>query len=275
MQKTWFITGASSGFGKMLVDELLKNEQRVIATFRQQIQADSFSASNPELGIGVVLNVNYSDKIHALIQRVITQYGKIDVVVNNAGYGLTGAIEDASDEEVRAQMETNFFGALKVTQEFLPHFRQNKAGLFIQISSQAGIVGVPGLGIYNASKFALEGFSEALSREAAHLGIKIMIVEPGPFRTNWAGSSMIFTSTETAEYAQTAGATKQRLQSISGDQPGDPIKGVQLIIEAALSENPPLRLPLGTLAIQIIRSKLKQVESDILAWENKSKQTNY
>lgn len=275
MQKTWFITGASSGFGKMLVDELLKNEQRVIATFRQQIQADSFSASHPELGIGVVLNVNNSDKIHALIQRVITQYGKIDVVVNNAGYGLTGAIEDASDEEVRAQMETNFFGALKVTQEFLPHFRQNKAGLFIQISSQAGIVGVPGLGIYNASKFALEGFSEALSREASHLGIKVMIVEPGPFRTNWAGSSMIFTSNETAEYAQTAGATKLRLQSISGDQPGDPLKGAQLIIEAALSENPPLRLPLGTLAIQIIRSKMKQVESDILAWETKSKQTNY
>jgi len=275
MQKTWFITGASSGFGKALAEELLKNGHRVIATFRKQIQADSFSASNSELGTGVVLNVNYSDKIHALIHRIITEFGKVDVVVNNAGYGLTGAVEDASDEEVRAQMETNFFGALKVTQEFLPHFRKNKSGLFIQISSQAGMVGVSGLGIYNASKFALEGFSEALSRETSHLGIKVMIVEPGPFRTDWAGSSMIFTASETADYSETSGATKQRLQTISGNQPGDTMKGVQLIMEAALSENPPLRLPLGTLAINIIRNKLKQVEADIALWESKSKQTDF
>jgi len=275
MQKTWFITGASSGFGKALAEELLKNGHRVIATFRKQIQADSFSASNSELGTGVVLNVNYSDKIHALIHRIITEFGKVDVVVNNAGYGLTGAVEDASDEEVRAQMETNFFGALKVTQEFLPHFRKNKSGLFIQISSQAGMVGVSGLGIYNASKFALEGFSEALSRETSHLGIKVMIVEPGPFRTDWAGSSMIFTARETVDYSKTSGATKQRLQTISGNQPGDTLKGVQLIMEAALSENPPLRLPLGTLAINIIRNKLKQVEADIALWESKSKQTDF
>ena len=275
MQKTWFITGASSGFGKALAEELLKNGHRVIATFRKQIQADSFSASNSELGTGVVLNVNYSDKIHALIHRIITEFGKVDVVVNNAGYGLTGAVEDASDEEVRAQMETNFFGALKVTQEFLPHFRKNKSGLFIQISSQAGMVGVSGLGIYNASKFALEGFSEALSRETSHLGVKVMIVEPGPFRTDWAGSSMIFTANETADYSETSGATKQRLQSISGNQPGETLKGVQLIMEAALSENPPLRLPLGTLAINIIRKKLKQVEADIAVWESKSKQTDF
>lgn len=275
MQKTWFITGASSGFGKALAEELLKNGHRVIATFRKQIQADSFSASNSELGTGVVLNVNYSDKIHALIHRIITEFGKVDVVVNNAGYGLTGAVEDASDEEVRAQMETNFFGALKVTQEFLPHFRKNKSGLFIQISSQAGMVGVSGLGIYNASKFALEGFSEALSRETSHLGIKVMIVEPGPFRTDWAGSSMIFTARETLDYSETSGATKQRLQTISGNQPGDTLKGVQLIMEAALSENPPLRLPLGTLAINIIRNKLKQVEADIALWESKSKQTDF
>jgi len=275
MQKTWFITGASSGFGKALAEELLKNGHRVIATFRKQIQADSFSASNSELGTGVVLNVNYSDKIHALIHRIITEFGKVDVVVNNAGYGLTGAVEDASDEEVRAQMETNFFGALKVTQEFLPHFRKNKSGLFIQISSQAGMVGVSGLGIYNASKFALEGFSEALSRETSHLGIKVMIVEPGPFRTDWAASSMIFTASETADYSETSGATKQRLQTISGNQPGDTMKGVQLIMEAALSENPPLRLPLGTLAINIIRNKLKQVEADIALWESKSKQTDF
>ena len=275
MQKTWFITGASSGFGKALAEELLKNGHRVIATFRKQIQADSFSASNSGLGTGVVLNVNYSDKIHALIHRIITEFGKVDVVVNNAGYGLTGAVEDASDEEVRAQMETNFFGALKVTQEFLPHFRKNKSGLFIQISSQAGMVGVSGLGIYNASKFALEGFSEALSRETSHLGIKVMIVEPGPFRTDWAGSSMIFTASETADYSETSGATKQRLQTISGNQPGDTMKGVQLIMEAALSENPPLRLPLGTLAINIIRNKLKQVEADIALWESKSKQTDF
>jgi short-subunit dehydrogenase len=135
--------------------------------------------------------------------------------------------------------------------------------------------GVSGLGIYNASKFALEGFSEALSRETSHLGIKVMIVEPGPFRTDWAGSSMIFTASETADYSETSGATKQRLQTISGNQPGDTMKGVQLIMEAALSENPPLRLPLGTLAINIIRSKLKQVEADIVLWESKSKQTDF
>jgi short-subunit dehydrogenase len=275
MQKTWFITGASGGFGKVLAEELIRQGNKVIATFRKQLQADEFEAIHGDNGKGVVLDVNYSEQIHLVVDRVITEYGCIDVVVNNAGYGLTGAIEDASDAEVRAQMETNFFGALKLTQLFLPHFRENKSGLFIQISSQAGMVGVPGLGIYNASKFALEGFSEALSREANHLGIHVMIVEPGPFRTNWAGSSMIFTQNETSDYASTAGATKIRLQNLTGNQPGDTLKGAQLIIKAANSETIPLRLPLGKIAIDIIRKKMAEVEKNIQTWEDLSRQTDF
>jgi NAD(P)-dependent dehydrogenase (short-subunit alcohol dehydrogenase family) len=271
---TWFITGVSGGFGKALAETLIKSGHQVIATFRKQDQADAFMQQNPSAR-ALVLDVNHSSTISAVVAKAWSFFGGVDVVVNNAGYGLTAAVEEASEEEVRAQMETNFFGALFVTQAFLPLLRQQGHGKIVQISSQAGISCTPGLGIYNASKFALEGFSEALSKETAHLGIEVMLVEPGPFRTDWAGNSMVFSQKTIEAYASSAGTFRKRIQVLSGNQPGDPQKGVQLIIKAVNAEKMPLRLALGSIAVDTIRAKLTQVNSDLSNWESESRSTDF
>jgi NAD(P)-dependent dehydrogenase (short-subunit alcohol dehydrogenase family) len=273
--QTWFITGVSGGFGKALAEELVKQGKQVIATFRKEEQAKTFETTYGNQVRAVLLDVNETNTIDSVVQQAWAFFQGVDVVVNNAGYGLTGAVEETTETEIRAQMETNFFGALFVTKAFLPKFRIQGHGTFVQISSQAGISSTPGLGIYNASKFALEGFSEALSKEAAHLGIRVMLVEPGPFRTDWAGNSMVFSPVELAEYASSAGVMRRRLSQISGNQPGDPIKGVQLIIRAVDSEKMPLRLALGSIAVDTISAKLKQVQSDVETWEQESRATDF
>ena len=202
-------------------------------------------------------------------------FGSIDILVNNAGYGLFGAIEEVSLDEARQQMETNFFGALALTQAVLPFMRERKSGHIIQISSMAGFRAVAGMGLYNASKFALEGFSEALALETKHLNIKVTIVEPGPFRTNWAGDSSIRSEKVIEEYSPTAGSRISTIQAYSGNQPGDPEKAARAIIKVVNSDNPPLRFPLGTVAIQAIRNKLKSVEEEINEWEKVAADTSF
>jgi len=260
--KIWFITGVSGGIGRALAKEAAQAGDIAVGTLRKPDQLEGFNKLVPGKTFAVLLDVNEHEHIHQVIDQTVKQFGKIDVLVNNAGYGLFGAIEEVSMEEARQQMETNFFGALAMTQAVLPVMRRQKSGTIVQISSQAGMRANSGLGLYNASKFALEGFSEALYIETKPLNIHVIIVEPGGFRTDWAGASASSSQKVIEDYAPTAGKVISNIKNIDGKQPGDPVKGAKAIIKAVNSDDPPLRLPLGEVCLRVIREKLKSVEEN-------------
>jgi NAD(P)-dependent dehydrogenase (short-subunit alcohol dehydrogenase family) len=268
MAKTWFITGASSGLGEALSKAVLTAGDTVVATFRKQEQAEAFTKEAKENGLGLVLDVTHTEDINAALQKARSKFGRIDVLVNNAGYGTVGAIEEFSMDEIRAQMETNFFGAVAVTKQALPILREQGGGHIVQVSSQSGFRASAGFGIYNASKFALEGFSEALAQEVQPFGIKVVIVEPGPFRTQFLGSS-VKTPEETIDaYSHTPVAQMyQYMERMNGKQEGDPEKAARAIVDYIHNNRDPLRLPLGKTTIQGMRAKLASVEKDIAANE--------
>jgi short-subunit dehydrogenase len=266
--KIWFITGISSGLGEALAQTIIENGNFVIGTFRSQIQTDAFNNHHKNEAFALTLDITKETEIEKAVKLVSEKFGKIDVLVNNAGFGFAGAIEETSTEETREIFEANFFGTLKLTQSFLPMFRQQKSGHIIQISSHGGFKAFPGFGIYNASKFALEGFSEALAIEVAPLGIKLTIVEPGPFRTNFAGSSFKQADKVIEDYNSTAGAFRERMKQVDGKQEGDPIKASQAIIDITKLDTPPLRLPLGKIAIVSLTTKLESVQKDINTYKD-------
>lgn len=269
MAKVWFITGASSGFGAELTKTIIERGDKVAATFRKTEQANSFSQQYKNNGLGIVLDVTRTENIPAALQQAIDRFGKIDVLVNNAGYGTIGAIEEFSLEEIRDQMETNFFGAVAVTKAMLPIMRKQGSGHIVQISSQAGFRATAGFGIYNASKFALEGFSEALAQEVASFGIKVTIVEPGPFRTEFLGGSMKKAQNKIEAYQNTVVGNMYKYQDeMNGKQEGDPVKAASAIVDYVYSNKENLRLPLGKITIQGMRAKLAAVEKDIAANES-------
>ncbi|MBI3221022.1 MAG: SDR family NAD(P)-dependent oxidoreductase [Bacteroidetes bacterium] len=266
--KTWLITGISSGLGQALAKAVNDAGDFVIGTFRQQSQVDEFNRAQAGKALGVKMDVTNREEVLSVIEMVKTNVGKLDVVVNNAGFGFAGAIEEASVEEVRAVMEANFFGALHVTQSVLPILRKQRDGHIIQISSHGGFKATAGFGIYNASKFALEGMSEALAGELLPLGIRLTIVEPGPFRTSFAGSGFRLAEERIDDYQFTAGLFRERIKSVDGKQEGDPNKAALAIISLVHHSNPPLRLPLGKAALATISSKLSHVQQDIDNWSN-------
>jgi short-subunit dehydrogenase len=235
----------------------------VIGSFRNAAQADAFNRQHKNKALALTLDLTKPSEIDNAFKIVSEKFGKIDFLVNNAGFGLAGAIEETSITEVRAIFEANFFGVLTLTQTFLPLFRAQKSGHIIQISSHGGFKAFPGFGIYNASKFALEGFSEALALEITPLGIKLTIVEPGPFRTNFAGSSFQEAATLIPDYQSTAGAFRERMQQVNGKQEGNPTKAAQAIIYIATMDAPPLRLPLGKIALLSLNAKLDSVRNDL------------
>lgn len=261
--RIWLITGISSGLGKALAESVIENKDFVIGTFRHESQVAKFNKKNIKNAQAIFLDITNENCIENSVEKIISEYGKIDVLVNNAGMGFVGAIEETSLEEVRSVFEPNFFGTLKLTQTVLPFMRKEKRGHIIQISSHGGIKAFAGFGIYNASKFALEGFSEALALEVARLGIKVSIVEPGPFRTNFAGGGLGQAENIIADYSETAGAFRTKLKGVDGKQEGDPVKASKAIINLVNSENPSLRLPLGKVALMTIGMKLDSVKSDL------------
>ncbi|ANE52072.1 oxidoreductase [Flavisolibacter tropicus] len=268
MAKVWFLTGASSGLGEALAQAIIDKGDMVAATFRSEEQAIAFNNQHPERGIGLVLDVTATDKIKAVVARAYTHFGSIDVLVNNAGYGTVGAIEEFSLEEIRQQMETNFFGTVAVTKEVLPIMREKRSGHIVQLSSVSGIRALGGFGIYNASKFALEGFSEALAQEVAPFNIRVTIVEPGPFRTQFAGTSIKMPQKRLEDYQHTpVGTMYKYIQEANGKQEGDPVKGARAIVDFVYSDNESLRLPLGQLALAGIKAKLQSVQKDLEANE--------
>jgi NAD(P)-dependent dehydrogenase (short-subunit alcohol dehydrogenase family) len=262
--RRWFITGVSSGFGRFLALELVRRNERVVGTVRKREQAAELEAA----GVSVVLlDVNDPKRAEPALAEGIAALGGIDVLVNNAGYGLMGAIEALPESAIRDIMETNFFGALRVTRAALPALRAH-GGAIISISSMAGIVGIAGAGAYCASKFALEGLSESLAHELAHFGIKVMIVEPSSFRTDFHGRSMRTTPTRIQAYAGTqAGDMNMLLESYAGSEKGDPQKGVEAILEALDSPKTPLRLALGADAVSAIEAKHEQLRVELADWK--------
>ena len=264
MQKRiWLITGISSGLGKALAAAVTKRGDFVIGTFRHQEQLNSFKQEQNDKADAVLLDVTNYKAVEQAIKQLTEKYHRIDVLVNNAGVGFAGAIEETSLEETRQVMEVNFFGALKMTQEVLPIMRKQRSGHIIQISSHGGLKAFAGFGIYNASKFALEGFSEALAQEIAPLGIKLSLVEPGPFRTNFAGSGLGLAERIIDDYSDTAGLFRNKLKGAHQKQEGDPDKAAAAIIDLVNAENPSLRLPLGSLAVKTIGMKIESVKSDL------------
>lgn len=263
--KVWFITGASTGFGRTIAEAAVRRGDKVVATARNIDDVKDFDA--PGQAMCAELDVTDVETVEAAVRAAIETFGRIDVLVNNAGHGLLGALEELSDEQFRRVMATNVFGVFAVTRAVLPHMRQARSGHIVQMSSVGGVVGNPGHAAYATSKFALEGMSEALAGEIRPLGIRVSIVEPGPFRTEFAGRSMTFAD-PIDDYAQTpAGALRQRFRKQDGVQPNDPQKAAEAIFRLVDDDDAPLRLPLGPEAVGRIREKLRGQLDDIDRWE--------
>jgi len=265
--RVWFITGASSGFGALLARELLHRGQRVIATARDTSKIDDLPTLYPDTARIFALDVTKPAEIESVAAIALTAFGHIDVLVNNAGYGVNGAIEEVSEAEFEPMFQTNLYGLIRVTKAFLPHFRERRSGHIFNLSSIGGLIGGAGWGFYNVTKFAVEGFSEALAAELKPLGVHVTVIEPGTFRTDFLGRSGKLAAMELPEYEDTAGRAREYLETQSGKQPGDPQKAIEAIITVADAPNPPLHLILGKIALTRFRGKLADWEKEIAAWE--------
>jgi len=261
--KNWLITGASSGFGESLAELLLAKGDKVAATFRHQHQADEFTQKAGGNGRGIVLDVSDAARVPGAVQEAIAALGHLDVVVNNAGYGSLGPIEEVEEAEVQRQFDVNVFGPLRVLRAVLPHLRARKSGHILNVTSIGGLRAFPGVGIYNGSKFALEGIGEALAKEVGPLGIRVTNIEPSGFRTKWAGESATFTKPKNADYDATAGKNMGDIQGYSGNQPGDPARAAQAMYDVVQLEKPPLHLPLGVAAVKGARAKIQELSADV------------
>ncbi len=264
----WFITGSSTGLGYVLAKSVLERGWRAVVTARRPEELQALVAEHE--GRALALRVDVTDKstIQTAVADSIAAFGRIDVLVNNAGYGYLAAIEEGDDEGVRKQFETNLFGLIDVTKEVLPGMRARRKGHIVNISSLGGLVAFAATGYYHATKFAVEAISESLSHEVAPLGMKVTIVEPGAFRTNWAGSSMVESPIRIDDYAETAGKRRQSTKASSGNQPGDPARAAAAIIKAVEAELPPLRLLLGAPALDIAYKRLEALKANFDAWKD-------
>lgn len=273
--KVWLITGSSSGFGRALAEAVLRHGDYLVATARKPEQLNDLVEQYPDTTQAVRLDVTEPESIDEAIATAKDAFGRIDVVVNNAGYGLLGGIEEVSDTEVRHQFETNLFGALNVIRAVLPQLRQQQSGHILNVSSVGGFCGFAGFGIYNGTKFALEGISEALALEVAPFNVNVTIVEPGSFRTDWAGRSLNRAENIIDDYAETSGETRSWMNEENGTQQGDPAKAAEAMIEVVYSENPPQRLVLGADALEIICKKLDNVTQELDKWEQTTVDTAF
>ena len=267
MSKIWLITGCSTGFGRALALEALKQGNKVGVSARKTEDIQDIIDQYHKTTIAIQLDVTNETEIASAAAKMIQHFGRIDVLVNNAGIGYFGAIEESEDTEVRRMFDINVFGLANMTKAVLPVMRKQKSGHIVNIASIGGLVGFAGVGFYNATKFAVDGLSESLSKEVAPLGIKVIIVAPSGFRTDWAGRSANNSQTEIEDYASTAGANKATIRGYSGNQPGDPVKAAEAIVAAVNHANPPLRLLLGAGALKGARNKIIELQKDFDAWE--------
>ncbi|HTY95301.1 MAG TPA: oxidoreductase [Steroidobacteraceae bacterium] len=264
--RVWFITGCSSGFGRCLAEQALGRGERVVATARDISSLHDLQTAFGERVCTVALDVTRPELLRPAIERARSAFGRIDVVVNNAGYGLQGTIEDVADAQVRAAFETNFFGALAVIRAVLPLLRTQRSGHIVNVSSVGGRLSVPMIGLYSATKFALEGVSVALAAELAPHGIRVTLVEPGAFATRFGGASLVAVP-PSAPYAAMGDAIAASLASLKW---GDPRRAAAAIIEACDASEPPLRLVLGEQALGMVRHTLKEQLAELERWERLS-----
>ncbi|MBI1396666.1 MAG: SDR family NAD(P)-dependent oxidoreductase [Betaproteobacteria bacterium] len=263
----WFITGCSTGLGRALAQRVLEHGHRAVVTARRVEQVEDLAAAHAPTCLAVPLDVTVSTQIAAAVARAEERFGRIDVLVNNAGYGYLAAVEEGDDDEVRAMFETNFFGLVAMTRQVLPGMRARRHGHIVNVSSVGGLLGNPSSGYYNATKFAVEGLTEALAKEVGPLGIHATAIEPGPFRTDWSGRSLKVAAHPMSAYAETAGARRAEIQSYSGRQPGDPVRAADAIIKAVEAPNPPANLVLGRNGLDRVRAKLEGMLASIDEWE--------
>ena len=270
MKKVWLITGCSTGFGRELAKQVLSLGYNVAVAARNPDDIKNIVADYPETALAVKLDVTVEAEIVAAVNSTIQKFGQLDVLVNNAGIGYFGAVEESEEEEVRRMFEINFFGLAKMIQNVLPFMRKQRSGHIVNISSIGGLRSFPAVGFYNATKYAVDGLSESLAKETAALGIKVTIVAPSGFRTDWAGRSASDSKITIEDYANTAGKNREDIRGYSGNQPGDPVRAAAAIIKAVESADPPLRLLLGAAALKGARLKLEELKKDFDAWEETS-----
>ncbi|WP_328702344.1 oxidoreductase [Alicyclobacillus suci] len=267
-RRVWLITGASRGLGNAIAQAALDLGDAVVATSRNPVATANSLIGQANQLLSLAMDVTDKQQIASAVQSAIAHFGRIDVLVNNAGYGLMGAVEEVSDEEARAVFDTNVFGLLAVTRAVLPILREQRSGHIVNISSVAGVAAGVGSGIYAATKFAVEGFSEALSAEVAPLGIHVSLVEPGQFRTDFLADSLKLAEKTIPDYDETAGQVVRALKERNGKQAGHPGKAAAAIIQLVQSERPTLRLPLGVDCLERMERKLSAVAADIESWRD-------
>ena len=272
--KTWLITGCSTGFGAAIAEAALERGDRVMLTARSVEKLAAIADRYPQAALQAAVDVTEPASIAAAIAATEAAFGGIDIFVNNAGYGVIGAVEEVSSNEYRRMFETNVFGLIEATRLALPALRKSR-GVLVNLSSNAGIWTRSGFGLYGATKAGVELISEALAQEVAPMGVRVLIVEPGAFRTDFLGRSMTRAEQRLAIYDGTAGQMRDFSESVSGNQPGDPVKGAAIILQAIDDPDAPLRLPLGPDAHRNIRSKLDSVTADMAAWADRTTTTNF
>lgn len=276
----WLITGASSGIGRALAAAVLERGGRAAVTARRpEALADLAAAhggpAHGERALALRLDVTDGASVEQAVAAAEAHFGRVDVLVNAAGYGYLAAIEEGEDAGVRAQFETNVFGLLAVTKRVLPGMRARRSGRVVNFSSLGGLVAFAGTGYYHATKFAVEALSESLSHEVAPLGIRVLIVEPGAFRTEWAGRSMVDSPTTIADYAETAGKRRASTRASSGQQPGDPERAAAAVIRAVEADDPPLRLLLGASALRVAYGRLDALRAGFDAWADTTRGADF
>lgn len=271
----WLITGCSKGLGKALAEVALEAGYRVVATARQLVDLTDLTERYGQAVLPLMLDVTDTGSVRAALQAAEKTFGRVDVLVNNAGYGYLAAIEEGEDEQVRALMETNVYGPLSLIKAVLPSMRAVRRGAIVNISSIGGVITFPGVGYYHLSKFALEGFSGSLAQEVSPLGISVMVVEPGAFRTNFRGpGSMVQSSAVIDDYAETAGKSRAGTTAGHGKQQGDPVLGAKAILKALESSAVPKRLVIGRDAVAQIRKHIEDTTRLLHEWEEVSVSTD-
>jgi NAD(P)-dependent dehydrogenase (short-subunit alcohol dehydrogenase family) len=264
----WFITGCSTGFGRELARLVLARGWRAVVTARRPEQLQDLVANHADQALPLRLDVTDRQNVAAAVAEAEARFGRIDVLVNNAGYGYLAAIEEGEEDQIRAQFETNVFGLIALTRQVLPGMRARRSGHIVNFSSIGGLVSFASTGYYHATKYAVEGLSESLAIEGAPLGIKVTLVEPGPFRTDWAGRSIVESKTVIEDYADTAGLRRQQTHARSGNQVGDPVRAAEAIVTAVTAEKPPLHLLLGAPALEMAYAKLNTLRANFDAWKD-------
>jgi NAD(P)-dependent dehydrogenase (short-subunit alcohol dehydrogenase family) len=262
----WFITGCSTGFGLELAKLVLGRGWRAVVTARDRARVADLVIGAEDRALALDLDVTKPEQVTAAVEAAEARFGRIDVLVNNAGYGYQASIEEGDEAEIRAQFDANVFGLFALTRAVLPGMRARRRGHVLNITSVAGFIGFPGSGYYAASKHAVEGFSDALAAEGKPLGIKVTCIEPGPFRTDWAGRSLKQTPSKIADYAETAAARMKSTAQISGTQAGDPVRAGEAMIRVTEEENPPRHLVLGGFGVNAVTAKLKERLAEVEAW---------